>query len=305
MVQYSEIRGWQDNATRERTIDRLIALRAGLAKDVSSRNEDESFHLATWNIRDFGGHRLNPSPRTPECFLYIAEIMSAFDLIAVQEVNENMTDFQTVMRLLGPHWNYLVTDQSGNMERLAFVYDTRKILFRHVAGEVVLPAKNGKPPLQFNRTPYLVAFQSGWFKFNICTVHIYYGDAKDTAQRKREIADVANFFSERQKKDGETYILLGDFNILNPEDATMKALLGGGFEVRPELRTPKADGFGERQLLRSDCPAHRGKAVRAARLWLLPLAGLCLPGCRLFSLRAADADKNGGKETREDRRGRL
>jgi exonuclease III len=126
------------------------------------------------------------------------------------------------------------------MERLAFVYDTRKILFRHVAGEVVLPAKNGKPPLQFNRTPYLVAFQSGWFKFNICTVHIYYGDAKDTAQRKREIADVANFFSERQKKDGETYILLGDFNFLNPEDATMKALLGGGFEVRPELRKPTA-----------------------------------------------------------------
>lgn len=240
MVQYSEIRGWQDSATRERAIDRLIALRAGLAKDVSSRNEDESFHLATWNIRDFGGHRLNPSPRTPECFLYIAEIMSAFDLIAVQEVNENMTVFQTVMRLLGPHWNYLVTDQSGNMERLAFVYDTRKILFRHVAGEVVLPAKKGKPPLQFNRTPYLVAFQSGWFKFNICTVHIYYGDTKDTAQRKREIADVANFFSERQKKDGETYILLGDFNILNPEDAAMKALLGGGFEVRPELRKPTA-----------------------------------------------------------------
>jgi hypothetical protein len=42
MVQYSEIRGWQDNATRERTIDRLIALRAGLAKDVPLRNEDES-----------------------------------------------------------------------------------------------------------------------------------------------------------------------------------------------------------------------------------------------------------------------
>jgi hypothetical protein len=32
----------------------------------------------------------------------------------------------------------------------------------------------------------------------------------------------------------------GDFNILNPEAATMKALLGGGFEVRPELRKPTA-----------------------------------------------------------------
>lgn len=240
MVQYSELRGWQDIQMRDRTLDRLVALRAGLAKDISLRNKQESFHLATWNIRDFGGHRLNPSPRTPECLLYIAEVISAFDLVAVQEVNEDMADFHTVMDLLGPHWDYVVTDQSGNMERLAFVYDTRKILFRHIAGEVVLPEKKGKPPVQFNRTPYLVAFQAGWFKFNICTVHIYYGSAKDTAKRKREIADIASFFSERQNKDGETYILLGDFNILNPEDATMKALLGGGFEVRPELRKPTA-----------------------------------------------------------------
>ena len=240
MVQYSGLRSWQEAEPRDRTIDRLLALRAGLAKDVSLGNKQESFHLATWNIRDFGGHRLNPSPRTPECFLYIAEVISAFDLVAVQEVNEDMTDFHAVMHLLGPHWNYVVTDQSGNMERLAFVYDTRKILFRHIAGEIVLPAKKGKQPIQFNRTPYLVAFQAGWFKFNICTVHIYYGSAKDTTQRKREISDIAKFFSDRQKKDGETYILLGDFNILNPDDPTMKALLGGGFEVRPELRKPTA-----------------------------------------------------------------
>jgi hypothetical protein len=57
-----------------------------------------------------------------------------------------------------------------------------------VAGEIVLPAKKGKEPIQFNRTPFVVAFQAGWFKFNICTVHIYYGSAQDTGPRKREIA---------------------------------------------------------------------------------------------------------------------
>jgi endonuclease/exonuclease/phosphatase family metal-dependent hydrolase len=240
MVQYSGLRFWKDAEIRDRTIDRLLALRAGLAKDVSPNNKQNSFHLASWNIRDFGGHRLNPSPRLPESLLYIAEVISAFDLVAVQEVNEDMTEFQTVMRLLGPFWNYIVTDQSGNMERLAFVYDTRKILFRHVAGEIVLPAKRGKAPIQFNRTPFLVAFQAGWFKFNICTVHIYYGSARNTEPRKREITNIAEFFTARQKKDGETYILLGDFNILNPEDPTMNALLGGGFEVPAALRKPTA-----------------------------------------------------------------
>ncbi len=240
MVQYSGLRDFKDDVIRDRTIDRLLALRAGLMRDISARTKQTSFHLASWNVRDLGSNKLNPSPRSPECLLYIAEIISAFDLVAVQEVNENMADFQNVMRLLGPHWNYIVTDQSGNAERLAFVYDTRKIRFRHVAGEIVLPAKKGKQPVQFNRTPFLVAFQAGWFKFNICTVHIYYGTASDTAKRKREIADIAAFFSARQKKDGETYILLGDFNILNPEDPTMDALLGGGFTVPAELRKPTA-----------------------------------------------------------------
>jgi endonuclease/exonuclease/phosphatase family metal-dependent hydrolase len=240
MVQYSKLRRFTDDTARDRTIDRLLALRAGIANKVSTRNKQDSFHLASWNIRDFGGHRLNPSPRLPESLLYIAEIISAFDLVAMQEVNEDMADFQKVMRLLGPHWNYIVTDQSGNMERLAFVYDTRKILFRHVAGEIVLPPKKSKQPVQFNRTPFLVAFQAGWFKFNICTVHIYYGSASDTTQRKREIADIAQFFATRQNKDGESYILLGDFNILNPEDPTMDALLGGGFTVPDELRKPTA-----------------------------------------------------------------
>ena len=144
------------------------------------------------------------------------------------------------MRLLGPHWTYIVTDPSGNEERLAFVYDTRKILFRHIAGEIVLPPKKGEQPIQFNRTPFLVAFQAGWFKFNICTVHIFYGKSSDTTRRRQEIADIASFFTKRQKKDGETYIILGDFNILGPEDATMEALLGNGFKIPPGVSKPTA-----------------------------------------------------------------
>ena len=240
MVQYSSMRRWAEAGVRDRTIDRLLGLRAGLRQTVTPSNKLTSFHLATWNLRDFGGHRLNPAPRSPESLFYIAEIISAFDLVAVQEVNQDMTAFEELMRYMGPHWTYMATDVSGNSERLAFVYDQRKIQFRHIAGEIVLPPLKGKPVAQFNRTPYLVAFQAGWFKFNLCTVHIYYGSAKDTRQRIAEIAAIADFFVKRQKEDGETYVLLGDFNILNPDDPTMKTLLGGGFEVPPELRDPTA-----------------------------------------------------------------
>jgi endonuclease/exonuclease/phosphatase family metal-dependent hydrolase len=240
MVQYSGLRFWKDAGVRARTIERLLALRAGIAEKISPSNKQESFHLATWNIRDFGAAHFNPSPRSDEALLYIAEIISAFDLVAIQEVNENLTDFDRVMRLLGPHWSYVVTDQGGNDERLAFAFDTRKILFRRMAGEIVLPPVKGKPVAQFNRTPFVVAFQAGWFKFNLCTVHIYYGSSTDTKKRQQEIADIAAFFTKRQKKDGESYILLGDFNIVSPDDANMAALLGHGFKIPPGVSKPSA-----------------------------------------------------------------
>jgi endonuclease/exonuclease/phosphatase family metal-dependent hydrolase len=240
MVQYSGLRFWRNKSERNRAIERLIDLRSGLTETVSA-SKKTSFHLATWNIRDLGSPKFNPSPRMPESLLYIAEIISAFDLVAVQEVNANMAEFLKVMRLLGPHWDFIITDESGNDERLAFVYDTRKIQFRHVAGEIVLPPpRKGQLSPQFNRTPFLVAFQAGWFKFNICTVHILYGSDKDAVDRRREIADIAKFFTKRQNKDGATYILLGDFNILNPKDSTMTALLGNGFKVPPGVSRPTA-----------------------------------------------------------------
>ena len=106
------------------------------------------------------------------------------------------------MRILGREWDYIATDTTegpgGNEERMAFVCNTEKIWFRKIAGEVVLPdgqlvvsPKKVKAPKdqevneqpevtteearqQFARTPFLVAFQSGWFRFSRCTVHIYY-----------------------------------------------------------------------------------------------------------------------------------
>ena len=71
---------------------------------------------------------------------------------------------------------------------MAFVYNTEKVWFRKIAGEVVLPEgqlivsqKKIKPPKdqpdaasaevtaeqQFARSPFLVAFQSGWFRFSL------------------------------------------------------------------------------------------------------------------------------------------
>ena len=265
MPRYSPIRFWDDGAARERALDRLLALRAQLRDEVVPHKRPDSLLLATWNIRDFDSNRFGHGPRLPECFHYMAEIVSSFDLVAVQEVNRDVSALQRLMRLLGPDWSYIVTDTTegvgGNGERIAFVYDQRKVSFRNVAGEIVLPegqliasrkrASDGTEQidrLQFARTPFMVAFQAGWFKFNLCAVHIYYGADSGARldRRVEEIRRVAAFFADRQEKETEDYILLGDFNIVSPQHRTMQALEGEGFVVPEPLKEARSNLGGDK-----------------------------------------------------------
>jgi len=271
MPRYYPIRRIKDDATRRRVIDRLLALRKQLKSDITDQCGPGSFLLATWNIRDFDSNKFGHGKRLPEAFHYIAEIISAFDLVAIQEVNRDLTALEKVMRLLGDGWDYLVTDTtegaSGNSERMAFVYRTANITFRNMAGEIVLPkgqkivsskkVKDDADPtkktieedeLQFARTPFLAAFQAGWFKFNLCTVHIYFGSSSGAKLKRRieEIGRIAKFFEKRQKKEKEDYILLGDFNIVSPEHETMEALTGADFKIPENLKKEKTNLKGDK-----------------------------------------------------------
>ncbi|MBU1210183.1 MAG: endonuclease/exonuclease/phosphatase family protein [Alphaproteobacteria bacterium] len=271
-----------DEKAAKRCAERLLKMREALGP-IRARKSDRTLLVATWNIRDFDSNKFKFGPRLEESFYYIAEIISCFDLVAVQEVNRDLSALEKTMRILGREWDYIVTDATegsgGNEERMAFVYNTEKVWFRKVAGEVVLPdgqliisrkkltKKEGKAVeapdeaeteaaaragfkevrQQFSRTPFLVAFQSGWFKFSLCTVHIYFGDdrGEKLERRVKEIEALVKFFAKRQnreskdeKKSGrlpENYILLGDFNVVSPEHETMQALKAEGFTVPKEI----------------------------------------------------------------------
>ncbi|MBC8064651.1 MAG: endonuclease/exonuclease/phosphatase family protein [Chlorobia bacterium] len=222
---------------------KLINLRAFM-RELPQRGNESEIRLATWNIRDFGGKRLNPQPRLPESLYYIAEILSNFDLIALQEVNRNMGEFRKMMQILGPSYDFIATDTSeydgGNDERMAFVYDKRKVQFRGIAGEIVLPKKRQiLQDAQFVRSPFVVSFQAGWLKVDLCTVHLYYGADSGDKMKKRiaEIKAIGDFFIERAKKEKANTIILGDFNIVGPGHSTMAALEGTGFQVADGIKS--------------------------------------------------------------------
>lgn len=300
--------GFSQLIDKKHVANRLLALREQIRSEIPSRTIKDTLLLATWNIRDFDSNKFGHGPRLQESFYYIAEIISSFDIIALQEVNDDLSALKIVMNFLGTHYDYIVTDvtagRSGNSERMAFVFDSRKVRFQNVAGEIVLPESeqiqtretelvfkksweielssdqlfimpNGDsvilprghrislpagqklalPPdhkiaasKQFARTPFLVSFKAGWFQFNLCTVHIYYGDDRGEKYERRisEIAGIARFLAKRAKKNDENYIMLGDFNILTPNDRTMSALKHHHFFIPPQLENLPTNLFGNR-----------------------------------------------------------
>jgi endonuclease/exonuclease/phosphatase family metal-dependent hydrolase len=236
--------------------NRVLRLRNQLKKELPERNVARSILMATWNLREFGrnqkcGIRLN------ESLLCIAEIISHFDLIAIQEVNHNLGDLQRLMKLLGNWWDYIVTDvtpgRSGNEERTAFIFDGRKIQFDHLAGELVLPPQT-RPVRQPARSPFICSFRTGWRRISLCTVHIYYGTSKaNDKTRVEEIGAIAKLLSERNERrqnsaDGEpeNVVLLGDFNIFNKTgDQTSDALAKNDFLVPVAMKRLSGSNLGQ------------------------------------------------------------
>lgn len=251
---------------KKKIASNLISLRKRIKKEIPQKDLDEHLLLATWNIRDLGKKGSKQGERDEEDLFYIAEILSTFDIIAVQEVNK-LKDWDTVMKILGREWEYIATDVSeysdgGNGERMTFVYDTRKVRFKNIAGEIVLSrtklltenievdSEDGvdlKQGRQFARTPFLVSFQAGWFQFDLCTVHIYFGsESGDKLKRRiKEIETISKEISDRAKvslENGKTTILLGDFNIVHPEHRTMQALKRQKFKIPKRVDRPSNIG---------------------------------------------------------------
>ncbi|NGY05948.1 endonuclease/exonuclease/phosphatase family protein [Solimonas terrae] len=254
MPYYAGLKQIKDAKVRERTIDGLQRLRPALSTALPARTATDTLLLATWNIREFDSGKYGY--RGDECYYYIAEILSRFDLIAIQEVRDGLYPLQRLQRLLGSWWDFIVTDvtlgTSGNSERMAYLFDRRKVNFTGLAAELVLPKDNGAKtePVQMARSPYVAGFRAGWAYLTLVTVHIYYGTG--VAVDPRRLAEITAFSKTVAKNAGklssapqyepgqpptlDNLIMLGDFNIFNRKDVTMEAITSAGFLVPDELQ---------------------------------------------------------------------
>lgn len=224
---------------------------------IPPKKLDKNVLISTWNIRIFGGLTMdwdagaNQSPkRDAHSLLCIVEIIKRFDIIAVQEVRGNIKALRETMSLLGSDWSFLMTDvtagSKGNDERLAFIFDNRKVKLSGLACEIVIPddvlEKNRaiRPDAlqrQFARTPYGVSFQVAGNTFVLLTLHVLFG--KKSPDRVAEIQAIADWIFKWAKdlnSWSHSLVTLGDFNIVKSGDPTYEAFVSSGLFVPDDLQ---------------------------------------------------------------------
>ena len=246
-----------DTPPAEVTAD-LDGLRSALDAAIPPRVLDRNLLVATWNLRAFGDltekWRAGPddSPkRDLHSLLCIAEIISRFDVIAIQESRANLKALRHMLKALGRHWGLILTDVTegsfGNGERLAFVFDTRRVRTSGLACELVVPEEklgqvaSDAMRRQFARTPYAVSFEAGSRTFILITLHVLYG--KTPAERVPELKTIAGWMAEWARdinRWDHNLIVLGDFNIDRRGDALHQAFTSTGLVVPEDLnRVPR------------------------------------------------------------------
>ncbi len=227
----------------------LGRLRLALNDQVSPRRYERNLLVANWALRKFGA--LAEERRLPEALFYTAQVISAFDLVALQEVDRQLDQLEALLGILGPDWSFLVTDVApgawGNNERFAILYYQPRVEFRHFSSNLVLPPERSgegeiQPAEQLARPPLLAAFRSGDWEFQVCTTHIVWagsarsGDA--LSRRLREVRNLGQYLRARARHDQTDLLLMGDFQLERLGSPIHQALLEGGVQLPESVLLP-------------------------------------------------------------------
>ena len=196
------------------------------------RRNNLNLLLGSWNIANLGAQ-----DRQPRHYALIAEIINWFDLVAIQEVRDDLSGLNAIMDALPGSWRTIFTDKAGNDERMTFVYRYPKVRLMEMCGEIGIPVSEHKdinlpgvdlPFSGFDRNPMITTFSVRGFKVGLVNVHLYFGQ-QDTEQQRRISMDrrrleayAVSRWCDLRRRDKDRYvdnfIALGDFNLPRWED---------------------------------------------------------------------------------------
>ena len=231
----------------------LQNLRNYLDSSVPKKDSGKNLLIATWNVCEFGRFLEQWEPasssqspkRNLHALLLIAEIISRFDIIAIQEVNPEISALKEVMKWLGDDWAFFMTDVTrgdpGGDERLAFIFNTARAKPSGLVCELVVPEilESASPDpanmfqRQFARTPYAASFSALGEEIILTTLHVFFGKESEPELREPELQAIAGWLADWAKNSkafGQNLIALGDFNIDREGDPRFEAFTSTGFD---------------------------------------------------------------------------
>lgn len=232
-------------------------LKEDLDLKIPPKKLEKNLLIATWNIRGFGditrkwkSDSTDSPKRDLHSLVCIAEIIKRFDVIAVQEVKANLKGLRDVLKVLGNHWSLILTDVNqgdvGNGERMAYLFDTRRVNLSGLACELVVPEEwtktisKGMLDKQFVRSPYAVSFRAQNQTFILVTLHILFG--KTSSDRITELKGIAKWlanWADDINAYHQNLIALGDFNIDKRGDLLNDTFISEGLYIPPALQNDK------------------------------------------------------------------
>jgi len=213
----------------------------------------DSFVIASWNLRQFGTIQEKKGAerrRDIEAFRLIASIISHFDLVAIQEVKDDLASLRELMQLL-PDYDVVVSDTTGNEERLAYLYRQGRVRRTELAAEIDIPMDEVQATLKanwqafrdaladygrkkaanpkftgrvqlpgtigFERAPHCIGFEAGTSsaptKFLAFNTHIVFGEISDrTAEFQAFLDWLYQRWSRVDRIFAQNFVIFGDMN---------------------------------------------------------------------------------------------
>lgn len=174
--------------------------------------QGDSIRIASFNIQVFGEHKLDK----PEVAQALAQIVRAFDVVAIQEIRAKAQDimprFIAMINAEGAHYDYVIGPRLGrtsSKEQYAFVYNAASL---ECDRESVYTVND--PDDLLHREPFVAGFRvrgpppSEAFTFTLVDIHT---DPDEATKELNVLDDVLRAVANDGRGEDDV-ILLGDLN---------------------------------------------------------------------------------------------
>ncbi|UCC52913.1 MAG: hypothetical protein JSV68_02910, partial [Anaerolineaceae bacterium] len=234
----------EEDEKDEFTLEQWTRINAELDRDpqrygLPQRN-DKSIILASFNIRKLG----NVDGRNDHVWDFLGKVCQHFDLIAIQEIQDDLSGIKRLMSEMGDEYGMVVTDTTGAVpgsaagmtERLGFIFNWKRVERTQVAADIsydraeiyktlqeykdeiwqtLSATEEGKTPdipvfLTFIRTPQIVSFRvedpaGNAPPYEFMAVNAHLVYGTDPEARDQEFEALANWLKERARLKRKSY----------------------------------------------------------------------------------------------------